>query len=217
MKKLLIAAVALMLVLAVSTQGWAVQTKTNKVIKDYSGMGIFWSRVDNGLKVVTIFKDSPLAEHIRVGDVITEINGSSVRSYMGMQVIEAMEQNPGLSVTVSFIRANKKYRTEINSRPSEVYPSNIEITSIPIGKITVFLTEQFFYSNLNTSDDVRSGDIFLVFSGDEIIGLARVRESSYHHSEFIMIRFYSEVITRNKDKYRLVYYRHSPIVYTPGK
>ncbi len=216
MKRTITLMLLMIFMLLSATMAHAIVTKVAKTVPDYSGMGLMWVRDNRGFKVVTIMKDSPLADVLQVGDVLTTINGVGITSATGRQVLDIMADNPGTDVRLEYLRGSQRLVAEFKSRENEITLSNIKVTSIPLGKITIFLTEQFFYSNLNTSDEVRSGDIFLIFDGDKLIGMARVREASYHHTELIMIRFFNDVVTRHKDRYRLVYYKHAPIAYTPG-
>jgi hypothetical protein len=217
MRRKLVFLLALAMLWGMGSSAHAVVTRVEKGVKDYSGIGVIWVRNKSGLKVVTIFRNSPASGQMQVGDIIKEINGIPVYSQACSDLIERMSDEPGTQAEFSILRHGINFTRTITSNRVEIRPSNIEVTTMPLGKITTFLTEQYFYCDLNTSDEVRSGDQFLVFEGDIPVGIARVREASYHHTELTMIKFFTRVVTRNKEKYTLIFFKYSPISYLPTR
>jgi hypothetical protein len=214
MRKKAILLVMLLFIITISSDIYAVPINMQKPNIDYSGIGVTWSNVENGYMVQVVFKKTPAAGKLHVGDVITEINGATVLGELGYYNLRSFEGKVGVPLTLKVIRGDSIILLDLVTAQNCIIPSAIEEAAVPLGKVTEFQSEQYFYSNLNTSQDVRSGDVFMVFEEDTPIGLARVRQASYHHTELTMTKFYGSIVTRHMGQYRLLFYKYDPISYS---
>jgi carboxyl-terminal processing protease len=92
----------------------------------FSGVGLSVTEIPRGLRVATVFKGSPAREAgIRVGDVITAVNGEEIAGEDAELSTAKIKGRPGTDVTLTVLRPS-----EGNSREIELERARLQIPAV---------------------------------------------------------------------------------------
>ncbi|MCF6095041.1 PDZ domain-containing protein [Microaerobacter geothermalis] len=109
-------------------------SQDSALIVAFQRAGLPVSIKDNGALVIQIIPEMPAAEKLKIGDVITSVNGSSVKN--SDELLSLLKgKKAGDQVNIEFIRGGKKYKETIALAP---FPSDVnnERAGIGIGPAT---------------------------------------------------------------------------------
>ncbi|WP_223670700.1 S41 family peptidase [Kangiella shandongensis] len=84
---------------------------------DYAGIGIEANHIDDGIEVISVFKDSP-AEHsgLKPGDLITHINDIPTAGLPAEEGSELMRGSPGSKVRLTYINKDDEEKKVLITR-----------------------------------------------------------------------------------------------------
>lgn len=106
---------------------------------NYVGVGISFEEDEQGLKIIRVFENSPASNAgLMTGDIITEIDGKSMKGIRAEQVSSFMKGDEGTTVKLGLIRKNGE-TTSLSLQRARVTVPSVAYESIDstIGKIII--------------------------------------------------------------------------------
>jgi S1-C subfamily serine protease len=161
----------------------ALQVEPVKAAIDFSSASINLASSEDGILVMHVEPDSPVAEAgIQRGDIILALDGKPVNSSVElMEALESKEAGDEITLTVKHCEATREFSVELEERDGQVYtglhPARTRIFSIsPHGdRLTghleigpAFLITRVIPSSPAQEAGLRVGDIILAIDGEEI-------------------------------------------------
>lgn len=93
----------------------------------FSGVGLSVNEVKQGLRVATVFKDSPAAEAgIEEGDIVTAVEGKSIAGENADLAVGKIKGEEGTEVTITVLRPSTGERTDYKLERRELVVPAVE-------------------------------------------------------------------------------------------
>lgn len=161
----------------------ALQVEPVKAAIDFSSASINIASSEDGVLVMHVEPDSPVAEAgIQRGDIILAVDGKSVNSSIElMEALDSKEAGDEVTLTVKHCEATQELSVELEERDGQLYiglfPARTRIFSVsPFGgRLTghleigpAFLITRVIPSSPAQEAGLRAGDIILAIDGEEI-------------------------------------------------
>jgi len=130
--------------------------ETKEASEEYSGIGIHmaWSLKDNNLRIVGVMPDTPAKKAgLRAGDVIIQVDGTSVTAENINAMSEAIKGEEGTTVKIVVLRAGKE--VTFNIVRAHIIANNIESNVINgnIGYIRILQFDTEIYEQFKLEYD----------------------------------------------------------------
>lgn len=176
----------------------------------FEGAGILVESSSQGFQVRGVFKNSPALGKVKIGDIVTAIDGNRVQGMNERDFFRLVNKKAGEKVSLHLLREGLPLQIEFTSAFIEITPHSIPDSSIPEGGIRGIETPARAVSSLNKFDKIRNGDVFFVFLEDKHMGYARVQQVYDSQSYLNFFELRSPLNHSDISKYRLIYWGYSP-------